>query len=92
MTTEPRRGQERGTPPSHARPVALVTALALLTTLLSVVAPTVAFAAGTVVFQNSFVNNAVDGIGTVSKPVASTGSNVACLTAAGNAVTPALFS
>lgn len=60
----------------------VVDALALLVT------PPVAFAAGTVLFQNQFNNRTVDGIGTVTVPAPTSGTNVVCLTAAGNNNTP----
>ncbi|GAA1427308.1 DUF11 domain-containing protein [Microlunatus lacustris] len=63
----------------------LVTAIALLSSLLAVVAPPVtAEAAGTLLFQNDFDNRTVDGTGTVTKPTPTAGTNAACLTAAGN--------
>jgi hypothetical protein len=43
---------------------------------------------GTVVFQNAFSDNTVDGTGTVSLPTTQSGKNSACLTATGNTATP----
>ncbi|MEP7333547.1 MAG: hypothetical protein ABI692_15830, partial [Terracoccus sp.] len=51
-----------------------------------------ASAAGTVLFQNAFNNNKVDGIGTVTVPTPTSGTNVACLTARGNSATLPLLS
>ncbi|HZG92302.1 MAG TPA: fibronectin type III domain-containing protein, partial [Pseudonocardia sp.] len=63
----------------------------LVATMLGVLVPTAAYAnTGTVVFQNSFANSTVNGIGTVTKPTSVT--NVACLTAAGNSATLPLLS
>ena len=77
----------------HRRSVALIVTVALLTTLLTVVTPPgIAFAAGTVLFQNSFTNRTVDGTGTVTKPTPTSGTNVACLTATGNSATLPLLS
>jgi uncharacterized repeat protein (TIGR01451 family) len=64
--------------------------ISLLTALGVVATPTTAFAASTVLFDNPFKNNTVNGTGTVNKPPASSGTNVACLTASGNAATPPL--
>jgi large repetitive protein len=50
----------------------------------AVVLPTPAEAAGTVLFENGFHNNTVDGTGTVTVPTSSSGANAACLTARGN--------
>lgn len=52
-----------------------------------------AFAAGTTLFNQPFHDNTVDGTaGSVSLPVAPSGTNVACLTAAGNPVANPLSS
>ncbi len=73
---------------------ALVTAMtvSLLATLLVVGTPTTAFAAGTSLFNNTFHNNTVDGTGTVTVPVPSSGTNDACLTAKSNSTSPPLLS
>ena len=67
----------------HGRAVVLGICLALLGSVLAVV-PTTAHEAGTVLFENLFNNRTVDGTGTVTKPSPSTGTNGACLSAAGN--------
>jgi hypothetical protein len=70
----------------------LITVMALLGTLIGVVTPTAASAAGgSTIFLNSFANSTVDGVGAVTKPTASTGTNVVCLSATGNAATPPLL-
>jgi hypothetical protein len=52
-----------------------------------------ALAAGTVLFNQPFHDNTVDGpAGSVSLPTAPTGANVACLSAAGNATANPLAS
>ncbi len=74
------------------RAVAVVVLISLVTTTIGVLVPTAAYAAGTVLFQNSFANRTVDGTGTVTKPTPTSGANVACLTAWGNSATLPLLS
>ena len=77
-----------------------IVSCALATTLLTsaaIVAMTVtapsAFASGTVLFNQPFHDNTVDGpAGSVSLPTAPTGTNAACLSAAGNATANPLAS
>ena len=76
----------------HPKALALVVAVAMLTTLLTVLTPATAFAAGTVLFLNAFNDRTVDGTGTVTLPTSTSGANVACLTASGNSNTPPLLS
>ncbi|MEU4338486.1 fibronectin type III domain-containing protein [Micromonospora lupini] len=67
----------------------------LLATLVVVLNPVVAEAAGTVLFDQTFHNNTPDGLGSVVVPALPTGipgTNVACLTASGNVSTGALHS
>ncbi len=65
-----------------------VLSLALVATILvAIAAPTRAYAAGTVLFQNSFANNTVNGTGTVTVPAPVSSTNAACLSAAGNTST-----
>lgn len=62
---------------------------------MSALAPNVAFAAGTVLFDQPFHNNTANGIGNVilpALPSGAAGSNAACLTAAGNSTTGVLRS
>ena len=70
-------------------PVLVVLLLAALMTVVPVIP---AAAAGTVLFQNSFANRTVDGVGTVTKPTPPSGTNVACLSASGNSGTGPLTS
>jgi large repetitive protein len=74
--------------------LAVVVTVSLLSTMVSaVVAPTSAQAAvGTVLFQNTFADNTVDGTGTVNKPTPTSGTNAACLTAKNNSATLPLIS
>ena len=74
------------------RAVAVVVMLSLVAAMVGVLVPTAAYAAGTVLFQNSFANRTVDGTGTVTKPTPTNGTNVACLTATGNSATLPLLS
>jgi hypothetical protein len=60
----------------------MAVALSLPTTLGGVISPTTAFAAGTVLVQNTFKISTVDGTGTVTPPTLTSGRNLACLTAA----------
>ncbi len=70
-----------------------VLSLALVGTILvAVTAPTRAYAAGTVLFQNSFATNTVSGNSTVTIPTPVSSTNAACLTAAGNPSTGPLLS
>ncbi|GAA2014282.1 DUF11 domain-containing protein [Nakamurella flavida] len=71
-----------------------VLVVVLLGALLTVVPVTAASAAitGTVLFQNSFANNTVDGTGTLTVPKPVGGTNSACLSAAGNTTTGPLLS
>ncbi len=79
--------------PVRLRSLILLINLAVVSSLLcAVVAPTAAYAAGTVLFQNNFTNRTVDGTGTVTKPTSPSGTNLACLTATGNSATPPLLS
>ncbi|MBB5476092.1 beta strand repeat-containing protein [Micromonospora parathelypteridis] len=67
----------------------------LLATLVAVLNPVVAEAAGTVLFNQPFHNNTPDGLGPVvlpALPAASTTPNFACLSASGNVSTGALHS
>lgn len=78
------------------RLVSCVTATTLLITAAAVVqtmsAPS-AFASGTALFSQPFHDNTVDGsVGSVSVPSAPTGSNTACLSAAGNSTANPLAS
>ncbi len=66
--------------------------VAMLTTLPTVAVPTAAGAVGTVLFQNAFNDKTVDGTGTVTVPTPANGTNVVCLTAAGNPATPPVIS
>jgi uncharacterized repeat protein (TIGR01451 family) len=62
---------------------------------ISVLMPTVAYAAGTLLFNQPFHNNTPDGLGSVAlplPPVSATGGNQACLTASGNSNTGVLRS
>ncbi|MEV5968235.1 putative Ig domain-containing protein [Kribbella sp. NPDC051952] len=61
-------------------------------TTLAVVTANTANAAGTVLFENLFNNRTVDGTGTVTVPSPTSGTNVACLSAAGNSATLPLLS
>jgi Putative Ig domain/Bacterial lectin len=78
------------------RAVSRTAAIALLISVtgvaVTVSAPS-AFAAGTVLFSQPFHDNTVDGpAGSVSLPAAPTGTNAACLSAAGNATANPLAS
>ncbi|MEV4495768.1 putative Ig domain-containing protein [Micromonospora arborensis] len=67
----------------------------VLATLIAVLNPVVAEAAGTVLFNQPFHNNTPDGLGPIvlpALPASSTTSNFACLTASGNVSTGALHS
>ncbi|MEU8083038.1 putative Ig domain-containing protein [Micromonospora sp. NPDC049101] len=67
----------------------------LLATLVAVLNPVVAEAAGTVLFNQPFHNNTPDGLGPIvlpALPAASTTPNFACLSASGNTGTGALRS
>ncbi|MCM3921831.1 putative Ig domain-containing protein [Frankia sp. AiPs1] len=62
---------------------------------ISALLPTVAYAAGTLLFNQPFHNNTPDGLGSVAlplPPVSATGGNQACLTASGNSNTGVLRS
>src|ERR1700733_14015185 len=76
--------------------VSRTAAIALLISVTGVamtVSPPSAFAAGTVLFNQPFHDNTVDGpAGSVSLPAAPTGTNAACLSAAGNATANPLAS
>jgi hypothetical protein len=78
------------------RAVARAAAIALLISAIGVeitVSAPSAFAAGTVLFSQPFHDNTVDGpAGSVSLPAAPTGTNAACLSAAGNATANPLAS
>ena len=78
--------------PLRRRALALVTSVAMMTALLGVQAPTPASAAVTVLFDNTFNQNTVNGTGTVTKPTSPSGTNAACLTASGNTATGPLLS
>lgn len=80
-------------PRLRTRVLVLLLAVALQTSLLAVLSPlSPAFAAGTILFQNSFANRTVNGTGTVTVPTPTAGSNVACLTVSGNTATLPLLS
>ncbi|MEK8104120.1 hypothetical protein NKG94_01470 [Micromonospora sp. M12] len=67
----------------------------MLATLVAVLNPVVAEAAGTVLFNQPFHNNTPDGLGPIfvpALPASSTTTNFACLTASGNTGTGALRS
>ncbi|MGC4746828.1 putative Ig domain-containing protein [Micromonospora sp. DT201] len=67
----------------------------LLATLIAVLNPVAAEAAGTVLFNQPFHNNTPDGLGPIvlpALPASSTTSNFACLSASGNVSTGALHS
>src|SRR5687768_13775852 len=66
------------------RGLAAVVVVALLATVGSVLAPTTAWAAGTVVFNNLFNNRTLDGTGSVTKPTSPSAANGVCLTVSGN--------
>src|ERR1700733_3107467 len=69
-----------------SRGAAIVALISAATVGITVAAPS-AFASGTVLFNQPFHDNSVDGpAGSVSLPAAPTGTNAACLSAAGNAV------
>src|ERR1700733_6244855 len=76
--------------------VSRTAAIALLISVTGVamtVSPPSAFAAGTVLFNQPFHDNTVDGpAGSVPPPPAPTGTNAACLSAAGNATANPLAS
>jgi uncharacterized repeat protein (TIGR01451 family) len=67
-------------------------AACLLSTLVAVTIPSTALAAGTVLFQNAFNDNTVDGTGTVTMPTSPNGTNDVCLTAVGNSTVGPLLS
>src|SRR3984957_2625964 len=74
------------------RAAAVLLVIGMVTTGIAVPAPT-ASAAGTVLFNQPFHDNTVDGpAGSVSLPASPTGVNAACLTAAGNATANPLAS
>ncbi len=92
-TAEQRGGSTNRPALFRLRTLVLLINLAVISTLLgSVVAPTPAYAAGTVLFDNDFKNRTVDGTGTVTVPTSPSGSNVACLTARSNSTTGPLLS
>ncbi|CAO5163189.1 Staphylococcus aureus surface protein A (modular protein) [Frankia sp. AiPs1] len=67
----------------------------IVTGSMSALAPNVASAAGTLLFDQPFHNNIPDGVGSVvlpALPTGAAGSNTACLTAAGNSTTGVLRS
>ena len=70
----------------------MLVTMSLLATLGGVLAPSASAATGTVLFQNSFEDNTVDGTGTVTVPSPASGTNAACLTASGNTATSPLLS
>src|SRR5580692_1324523 len=78
------------------RAVSRAAAIALLISVTGVAATVSApnaFAAGTVLFNQPFNDNTVDGpAGSVSIPNSTTGTNAACLSAAGNATANPLAS
>ena len=84
--------RRRWTELAHVRSLPLLLSVVLLSGLLAVVDPVRAFAAGTVLFQNAFINRTVDGTGTVTTPTSPSGTNAACLTASGNTSTGPLTS
>jgi large repetitive protein len=68
-----------------SRAAAIMLLISATAVEMTVSAPS-AFAAGTVLFNQSFHDNTVDGpAGAISLPTAQSGTNAACLTAAGNA-------
>ena len=75
----------------RARALVIAVTVSMSATALSVL-PVNAFAAGTVLFNNTFADRSVDGVGTVTVPAPTSGTNVACLTASGNTTTPPLLS
>ncbi|MDP9074229.1 MAG: hypothetical protein M3N98_08670, partial [Actinomycetota bacterium] len=75
-----------------AKALVLAVTVSLLATLVVAGTPTTASAAGTVLFQNLFNNQTVDGTGMVTVPTPTGGTNAACLTAKGNSATPPLLS
>jgi uncharacterized repeat protein (TIGR01451 family) len=74
------------------RRAALLAACLLGAVAVWAVAAQPARAAGTVLFQNLFHDNTVDGTGTVTKPTPTSGTNAVCLTASGNTTTLPLLS
>src|SRR6202035_4074146 len=75
-----------------SRAAAVVALISAATVGITVAAPS-AFASGTVLFNQPFHDNSVDGpAGSVSLPAAPTGTNAACLSAAGNATANPLAS
>jgi len=75
-----------------SRAAAIVLLIIAATVGITVAAPS-AFASGTVLFNQPFHDNAVDGpTGSVSLPAALSGANAACLSAAGNATANPLAS
>jgi uncharacterized repeat protein (TIGR01451 family) len=86
---------EYGAPRRWRRGLGLGLAAMLITTAMAVLAPTVASAAGTTLFNQPFHNNSADGTGAVvlpALPAGAAGTNFACLTAAGNTTTGSLKS
>ncbi len=79
-------------PRGLTRALAVLVTASVLSTVIGVVVPTAAYAAGTLLFQNSFANRTVDGTGTVTVPTPPNGQNVVCLTASGNSATPPVLS
>jgi large repetitive protein len=76
-----------------ARTAGLLVAVGFLWFAIGGVIPGAASAAGTVLFNNAFNDNTVDGLGTVSLPTPVAGAtNLACLTATGNTTTAPLLS
>ena len=75
-----------------SRATAIVLLISATTVEMTASAPS-AFASGTVLFSQPFHDNTVDGpAGSVSLPAAPTGTNAACLSAAGNATANPLAS
>jgi large repetitive protein len=71
---------------------AVLLVIGMVTAGIAVRAPA-AFAAGTVLYNQPFHNHAVDGpVGSASLPTAPTGTNGACLSAAGNTTKPPIAS
>jgi uncharacterized repeat protein (TIGR01451 family) len=90
------RGARHRAPASRGRRrlgVGSLVAALVASALVAVVLPApLARAAGTVLFQNSFATNTVNGTGSVTVPAPTSGTNAACLTASGNAGTGPLLS
>jgi uncharacterized repeat protein (TIGR01451 family) len=70
----------------------LAAAAVLLIAALAAAIPAAAAASGTVLFQNGFNDDTVDGTGTVSLPAPVGETNLACLTATGNTTAGPLLS